>query len=735
LTKVLPARTPGDALAHTYGQLAAALLGTTVRICVFDGALAMLGCSEGLDAQALGKWLQEAGWPHKARNPIARVTYQGRQLLTAIPLLNCDESLLGALVVQQTPQRATQPLATDVRNLVQKLTPCIECLHRELAAAVPANERLQNMTERTAELEWLFKITNGIKAASSNRHVIEELLAAATTRLRSKVGVLHIPEKHLTLRAGVKTGPLSEAWEQSQAHLMTWALRQRKPLVVNSAGRGGKQLTPCKMMSVPIQRDSGQVIGIMAFFNSPDAADFGARHSFLGRHVGRQMASIVEAHFDLITGLYTRDGLEQIYGQLLEQSSPAERSVIYVDIDHLRVVNETHGFELGNELIVRIAELVSPPFVPAGAFAGRVAGDRFVVVLPECDPRGAAQVAKKAQSAACALRIGPQGDPIEVSISCGIAALVDMPQGLARAIAAAEIACKTAKSRGRNRTELYACEDSSMMRRQDDVVAIGQLRSALKSDGFMLYAQRIVPLQNPELPGSYEILLRMRSPDGDIQSPGPLIGAATGYQLLPAIDRWVTGHALRQLAPYRSTIRSRGITFALNVSGQSIADEAFIHQLAEQLRGATLPRGSITIEITEQAAVTNLARANDMLQKLRALGCQFALDDFGTGANSLTILKALQIGRVKIEGNFIRDIVSNSRSQATVRSIIELAKGLSLETVAEYVETEEIANAVRKLGVDYAQGYFYSMPEPLEKVLTELAQDESRRMRRMYMEI
>ena len=218
------------------------------------------------------------------------------------------------------------------------------------------------------------------------------------------------------------------------------------------------------------------------------------------------------------------------------------RSVIYVDIDHMHVVNELHGFELGNELIARVADLVSPPQVPEGALAARISGDRFAVVLPEADTRAAAAIAERLQGAVKRLVIGPTQSPIDVSVSCGVAALVSMPQGLARALAAAELACKTAKKRGRNRVELYACEDASMMRRHDDVVAVGQLRSALKSDRLILFAQRIVPLQNASLPGGYEILLRLRAPDGGV------VDARLAHQRgralsAPALDRSLGGAA------------------------------------------------------------------------------------------------------------------------------------------------------------------------------------------------
>ena len=273
-----------------------------------------------------------------------------------------------------------------------------------------------------------------------------------------------------------------------------------------------------------------------------------------------------------------------------------------------------------------------------------------------------------------------------------------------------------------------------MMRRHTDALAVGQLRSALKADRLLLYAQRIAPLLNPSLPGGYELLLRLRDVDGTIVSPGPLIDAARRYQLLPSIDRWVMQRALQILAPYRGMLRTRGLGMSINVSGQSICDETFIQQFTQALNEANLPPHSISVELTEQAAISNLANAAKMVTRLVALGCRFAMDDFGTGANSLTYLKALQVYRVKIDGSFIRDIQSDRNSKATVKGIVELAKGLGIETVAEYVENNEIAQEVRRLGVDYAQGYAFGKPTPLTEILESLAQDESRRLHRLYLE-
>jgi EAL domain-containing protein (putative c-di-GMP-specific phosphodiesterase class I) len=309
-----------------------------------------------------------------------------------------------------------------------------------------------------------------------------------------------------------------------------------------------------------------------------------------------------------------------------------------------------------------------------------------------------------------------------------------MAQGFARALQAAELACKTAKSHGRGSAEVYTFDNDSMMRRHGDVVAIGQLRSALKHERLALYAQPIVPLRGAPKPSGYEILLRLQDEQGDMISLGPLINAAHRYQLLPSIDKWVSQRALEMLAPFRTMLSNRDLSMSINISGQSISDETFGAQLAQWIKAARLPSECLTIEITEQAAVTSLQRARQLITRLKALGCQFALDDFGTGANSLTTLNALQISRVKIDGSFVTKVATDRNSRSTVRAIVELAAGLSIDTVAEFVETEEIAQEVRDLGVDYAQGYAYGRPRPLKDILAELSAEESQRVHRLFLE-
>jgi diguanylate cyclase (GGDEF)-like protein len=719
----------------SYAQLADGLLEDVSAVCLLDSRLQVRGCTGELNVEVLAETLRAMGWCGAVQRRALLLPHAALSAVTAIPVEHSDGALLGVFCVRQSNVNAAE--------CAIRLKPLLECVRRELAAAQPENQRINALTERSSELEWLFKLTSSLKGGNDDRRILEELLSAATLRLESAFGVLIVPDKRIRVEHDVSGSQvLRDTCAHTEQHLITWALRQNRPLVVNGGGTGGGAASSaaaavprCKILSVPVVRDTGEVIGTLAFFNPPQAPDYEARHVFLARHLGRQTAAIVETQFDLMTGLHTRDGLEQMYGRLESDGHGDMCSVIYIDVDHMHVVNELHGFELGNELIVRIADLMSPPLLPKSALAARVSGDRFAVIVPDTDTQATAKIAAQLQAAAGRVTIGPAQETVDVSVSCGVAALVSMPQGLARALAAAEMACKSAKKHGRNRVELYGCEDNSMMRRHDDVIAVGQLRTAFKTDRLLLYAQPIVPLQDPSLPCSFEILLRMRGPDGKIMTPGSMINAATRYQLLPTVDRWVAERALQTLTAYRSVLKSRGVSISINISGQSIGDEAFIRRFTEQLKAADLPYGSITVEITEQAAVTNLARANDMIHRLNAMGCRLALDDFGTGANSLTNLKSLDIARVKIDGSFVRDIVTDQRSQVTVRAIVELAKGFAIDTVAEFVENKAIADAVRALGVDYAQGYAFGRPEPLRDALDRLSRDESQRMRKLFLEI
>lgn len=318
-----------------------------------------------------------------------------------------------------------------------------------------------------------------------------------------------------------------------------------------------------------------------------------------------------------------------------------------------------------------------------------------------------------------------------MSFSCGASRLLEIDQPVARAIAAAELACKTAKERGRNRCEVYLDVDESMMRRRIDITGLGKLRDALSCGSFVLYGHRIAPIGDLSATAAVECLVRMRNPDGTVVPTGELMSTAQRFKLLKEIDEWAVKDALRMLAPHASRMLHSGMRVVVNISGESLNDEHLLARIAEWVRASKVPPGRITFEVGETAAVSNLPLANKLMCGLRQMGCRFALDAFGTGVNSLSYLKCLQVHSVKIDGSYVRDVATNPRSAAMVRAIVELARDLDIESVADLVESDAVLAKLREVGVDFVQGGRIHRPEELKSLLDTEARAASQVVRQV----
>jgi diguanylate cyclase (GGDEF)-like protein len=448
----------------------------------------------------------------------------------------------------------------------------------------------------------------------------------------------------------------------------------------------------------------------------------------------RRVAHVLDNTFDSATGLLTRPALENRVASILGGSTGnAMHSVIYMDIDRLHVANENHGMHVGDEIIARIADIVSANLTPR-MLATRISGDRFAVFLADTGLEAAQQVAWSLCRAIQQARPAIDDKRIDIAASFGVARVTAQSKHpLSHALASAEVACKAAKDRGRGRVEIYQDADVSIIRRHEDVMLLGTVRDALANDRFRLDAQPIVPLVNdlggsgmgPGRPRRFELLLRMIDPNGNSITAEKFLLAAERYQLAPAIDRWVIGFVLEILSSQASKLQMLGAHFAVNLSGQSLGDEGFPAFLEAKLAEYQLPPSLVSFELTETAAVTNIVRAEVLMRRLRELGHEFALDDFGRGLSSLSYLQSLPASYLKIDGALVRDVVGNPRSQAMVTAIIQLANAMKLKTTAECVESEAIARAMAQLGVHYGQGFHIGRPRPLEEVLKEMLAEAS----------
>lgn len=391
--------------------------------------------------------------------------------------------------------------------------------------------------------------------------------------------------------------------------------------------------------------------------------------------------------------------------------------VLYGDIDQLHVLNKLAGFAAGDQAISLVGSVLQTIELPAGSCACHLSGDRYTVYVPSTTLAQAMRVAELITQRVSSLSIPVQGVPTRLSISFGAALIPENEGGLSHALAAAEAACKAAKDRGRGRVEVYQDADQSIVRRNDDVLVADRLRQALQDGRFDVFVQPIVRLSGDDPVSRHEVLVRLIGEGGTYLSPTWFMSAATRYRMLIELDRAVIGHVLQKLEAQRAMLSERTMRFSVNLSGPTIGDADFLEWLASRIGGAGVPGEWLQFEITETAAVANIAQTQAMIRRLRARGVRFALDDFGTGVSSFAYLKFLDVQMLKLDGAFVRDLLSNPRAESLVRGIAQLGRGMNIETVAECVETEAVRERLTELGIDCAQGFLFGKPRPIDELL------------------
>ena len=626
-----------------------------------------------------------------------------------------------------------------VDTLQAQLEPALACVADHLARYTNGSTQGSSAVPGLRDLEWLFEVTepdsqgDGSRVPADRGAQLAKLVGAALVHLQCALGALLVPRRHLRI---VRTAEATYGAEDALRHLeppvLSWIQNKNRPMVVNktttwnrgAAARGAPLAV--RLLAMPVNGHGSLPAGALMLLRPEEAPEFTRRHLSLAKYLSRYVASLLEADFDVLTGLHTRSSAQNEVASW-EKFAPHftdPHSVIFFGIDRLGIVNDTKGFDAGDALMVRVARLLAEPYLPADAVAARISSDKFAVALPNVDLSAAADTARALQTAAAQLQLdSPATGDEPVSLSCGVACFTNARE-FPSALALAHLAYRTAKDHGRGRVEVYHDDDDSMIRRRSDSIAVIRLREALHNDAFTLVAQRIMPLQGRGDPEGFELLLRLGDED---HAPADLLSAAHRSQLAPTLDLWVVEHALAGAAPHRSALLTANASLSVNITGPSLTDATFLERVERLIRGSRIAPSLITFEITETMAVLNVAKALQFVRELRAMGCRFALDDFGTGTNSLKNLTNLPVDHIKIDGSFVTDILNNHQSVAMVRAIVSLTKELGIGTVAEYAENERIIERLRELGVQYAQGYGVEKPRAFKDVLNELSVRESQK--------
>ena len=419
------------------------------------------------------------------------------------------------------------------------------------------------------------------------------------------------------------------------------------------------------------------------------------------------------ADHDALTGLFNRRRLEH---ELDRQVALTDRYqtgavLLMLDLDNFKYVNDTLGHAMGDELIVRVANALRERLRETDIIA-RLGGDEFAIILPETDAAAAELLATGLlETIAHDGVVVDERRAIQVSASIGIAAIEPgMLRTPAELMMNADVAMYDAKEAGRGRFSVHDPSDDRTGRLTDTVTWAESIRTALATDGFVLYQQPILDLRTNEI-ARHELLLRMIGEDGEHVAPATFLYIAERFGLVQEIDAWVVRRAVALVAEQAKL--GRRLDLEINLSGLSLTSPEVIATIESELAESRIDPSCLTFEITETAAIVNIQKARAFAERIAELGCSFALDDFGAGFGSFYYLKHLPFDVLKIDGEFVRNLTDSVKDQAVIKSLAQIATELGKQTVAECVEDAETLELVRRYGVDFAQGFHIGVPQPV----------------------
>ena len=615
-------------------------------------------------------------------------------------------------------------------NVDKTLNTIGDCILTEYSLTQELNEMAEELAARYEELNLVYRTEEQIKKydIESGHQVLFQLVEDCVDHLGVDVAVLTVPAEELEISRVSDRGDITFRKFQGVRHQLWKGLHQlatdaRDSIVLNKMSdprRANACLRiPIKVLATPVFDISSHVGGVLTIFNDDRKPDFTNSDRKLLEVLAEQVSAVVQAGHDALTGLFNREGLEHRLMLRLRagQKNGSNHALLHVDIDQLKVVNDTSGHIAGDELIKQIANLLQDK-TRDGDIVARLGGDEFVVFLECCPPNQAISVASKLLQEIKDYRFSWHGKLFDTTASIGVVAITPESGDVSDILATADTACSVAKQQGRGRAHTYQKDDAAYAAHFGQMQWVPRLNQALEEDRFELYIQKIVPIeQQSEHKLHYEILLRFIDEQRQIITPFAFIPAAERYQLMPSIDRWVIHNTLARM----SSAGGAELAVAINLSGQSFVDNDFIDFVTKELEEFEVSPDRVCFEITETAAISNFSAALNFISHLKTRGCQFSLDDFGSGLSSFSYLKNLPVNYLKIDGVFVKELTSDPVSEAMVSAISQIARLMGIRTIAEFVENEAILERLKQLGVDYAQGYGIGKPRPLRELINPIA--------------
>ncbi len=423
------------------------------------------------------------------------------------------------------------------------------------------------------------------------------------------------------------------------------------------------------------------------------------------------------ANQDHLTGLANRRSFMEDLEREVRRSERHQHqgALMLLDLDHFKLINDTAGHAAGDDVIVQVATLLRRMARNEDLIA-RLSGDEFALSFPDISTEQVLVRGRQILEQIALLKPRHDGKARNITASVGVVVFPDHGHDIVDLLAKADTAMYSAKDAGRNQVHLFSEGDRAQERMGSQLTWKERIHQALEDDMFMLAYQPIVATSGTSAQ-RFEVLVRMLDSKGKVHMPGNFIPTAEQFGLIRDVDKVIVKKALRELA--KLPVNGEPIGFSINLSGLSIGEPQMLELIASELAANALDPGRVTFEITETAACENMGRAIEFINQIRALGCRIALDDFGVGFSSFSYLKHIRADMIKIDGSFIRNIHTSREDQLFVKALVDVAQGLGITTTAEFVESAEVLEKVRGLGVSYAQGYYVG--RPLNSILHEVS--------------
>ncbi|MBF7073624.1 EAL domain-containing protein [Glaciecola sp. MH2013] len=442
------------------------------------------------------------------------------------------------------------------------------------------------------------------------------------------------------------------------------------------------------------------------------AEHFGSVFDITERQIDLANMQYLNSH-DQLTGLYNRRYFLQLLDEKISATNHNDTTfaLFYIDVDQFKIINDTCGHTAGDVFIKELAHELHEVVKNHHAFA-RLSADEFGLLIEYEDEAIIEQTTLNILAQVRNFKFKWDRHLFKQSVSIGIAKHESNTVSAEELLSYADTACIVAKENGRDKVHTFSRSMGTNPNYERELYWISEVNRALNDNSFELHYQHYRPLnQNDEL-DYFEILVRLKSTDGNLVMPEFFIPAAERYNLSNKIDKWVIENCFAWLSEHSDNITKLG-KCNINISGPSLSDEEFRFYLLSAFEKYAIPFHKICFEITETMAIIKMKDAVDFIKQFKRLGCTFALDDFGTGFSSYAYLKNLPVDFVKIDGNFVRDILNDPIDLAMVTSIKDVAEAMSIKTVAEFVESDDIMVQLGKMGVDFAQGFCVAKPDPL----------------------